>query len=845
MPRNSKRRLPLLVLALVGSVVEVAGCATWQGPRIDPTGERLFVWPNEPSLVAPVPVGAPPIFTPAPIGAGPIVGPAPAAPVVQPLPSMAPSTPFGNVVAPPVYSDPPGVVPAAPLVGPGPGVPIAAPPPLPPPPVIAPQIPAGPALPMPPPPGIAAAPVLPSAGVAPIGRDYLRVSPSGLVAAVGSEMLLKAGIVAREGHLVANQRVDWTVARTGVGQFTELGFRDLGQLWGFFEAPRKVDDWTATTTTAVVPITLYTSTPNPNDNVPIFRGESWVTVTSASEGTSVVAAHAPAYREFNQATSTIYWIDAQWVFPQPAIVELGRPHTLTTTLMRRTDGVPLAGWIVRYDVSGGASLGYEGGNFVESTTDAAGRASVEVSPKDAGGGGAINVGITIVRPQTAGPAVMPRLELGRGVATISWTAAAPLPVVPIAPGIPGGPVPLPAPPTFSPPPTLPPVTNQPAPAPAPNAYTPPAAATGQPRLEASLRAAGTDQVAVGEFAAFELTVTNRGDGVARNILVTDRFDRGLRHQNAQPNEYMIKYSGMRDLQPNESQMIRLTFQVVDGGKQCHEATVTADGAEAVSKSGCIMARQAALEVSITGPRSRVVGETAEFSAVVKNVGDVAATNIEMVIRCDAAIVPTKAEAGSVSLADGGILLKIDRLEPAERRTFGMNGECRGASNRACARAIVTADGGVNQAAEACVEILSPLSNAAPGATAAPAVSNLRLTVAVTKNPARVGEKQLINVVMENAGQQVERQVDMRVLLPREFTLDPTAIQPQSEATVLGNEIRFTRITDLATGQQRRYLIPVTPNRTGRVQVRAEIAAPSLTPPKSFDSEVIEITAASP
>jgi len=360
-----------------------------------------------------------------------------------------------------------------------------------------------------------------------------------------------------------------------------------------------------------------------------------------------------------------------------------------------------------------------------------------------------------------------------------------------------------------------------------------------------MRAAGTDQVAVGEFASFELTVTNRGDGVARNILVTDRFDRGLRHEKAQPNEYAIKYPfGMRELQPNESQMIRLTFQVVDGGKQCHEATVTADGAEAVSQSGCIMARQAALEVSITGPRSRVVGETAEFSAVVKNVGDVAATNIEMVIRCDAAIVATMAERGSQPLADGAVL-KIDRLEPAERRPFRMNGQCRSASNRACAKAIVTADGGVNQAAEACVEILSPLSNAAPGAAAAPAASNLRLTVAVTKNPARVGEKQLINVVLENAGQQAERQVDMRVLLPQEFTLDPTAIQPQSEATVLGNEIRFTRIAELVPGQQRQYVIPVTPNRTGRVQVRAEIAAPSLTPPKSFDSEVIEITSASP
>ena len=254
----------------------------------------------------------------------------------------------------------------------------------------------------------------------------------------------------------------------------------------------------------------------------------------------MVTALAPAYCEFNQATSTIYWIDAQWVFPQPAIVELGRPHTLTTTLMRRTDGMPLAGWIVRYDVSGGASLGYEGGNFVEATTDAAGRASVEVSPKDAGGG-VINVGITIIRPQTAGPAVdaatgtrargdddhLDRRGAAAGGADRSRRARRAVPLRPAG--------------NFSPPPSLPPVTNPAGPPPAtappaalaPNPNTPPAAATGKPRLEASIGPRELDQVAVGEFASFELTVTNRGDGVARNIFVTDRFDRGLRHEQAQ------------------------------------------------------------------------------------------------------------------------------------------------------------------------------------------------------------------------------------------------------------------------------------------------------------------------
>ena len=62
---------------------------------------------------------------------------------------------------------------------------------------------------------------------------------------------------------------------------------------------------------------------------------------------------------------------------------------------------------------------------------------------------------------------------------------------------------------------------------------------------------------------------------------------------------------------------------------------------------------------------------------------------------------------------------------------------------------------------------------------------------VTKNPARVGEKQLINVVRRKTPVNRPSTGWMRVILPQEFTLDATQIQPQSEATVLGQEIRFT------------------------------------------------------
>ena len=231
------------------------------------------------------------------------------------------------------------MIPTAPLVGPAPGVATTLPT-LPPPPVVVPTGAVVPNSQLPPPPGVAVVPVLPVANVVPCGKEYLRVSPEGLVAPVGSEMLLKAGIIATDGHLVMNQRVDWSINPCGAGNVhANSGFRDRGQFLGFLEAPQRIDNWNATSTTAVVPITLNTSTPDPSDDVPIYRGEAWVTVTSPVEGASVVTAEATAYSEFNRQTSTIYWVDAQWFFPQPSVVEPGRSHTLTTTVVRKTETV--------------------------------------------------------------------------------------------------------------------------------------------------------------------------------------------------------------------------------------------------------------------------------------------------------------------------------------------------------------------------------------------------------------------------------------------------------------------------------------------------------------------------
>lgn len=756
--RQLTTRAAAYAVTLVGLLAVVGGCASWQGPRIDPSGERIFIWPNDPQPVVTSPF--PPVVTApgAPVVTGPpvVTSPPAGAPIITtPPPAIPPATgigaPMGNVQAPPVFSDPtavpppavgtpyapnvvvPGAMPAAPALPPGAVVPPAA----------ATAVAGAPMAPIVPqtltamrPAGV---PIMatPIGTCAPRGVQYLRVTPNGIMAPVGSEVVIKAGVSDCDGSLLTNRRVEWGIA--GAGQFTELGSRhQVGTFAWPWTLPRRIAANHAISTTATGESTLFSGTPDPNDDVPIFRGEAWVTLTSPCEGTSLVTAFAPSLPNYNRVTVQVFWVDAQFIFPPSTTAEPGRPHVLTTTVLRRSDNAPLAGWTVRYDVAGGASLGYEGGNFVETQTDAAGRASVEVSPVDAGGG-TTNVAVSVYRPAVGGGT--PPRGLGSNITTITWGGAAQgvVPGVPTAPVTPS----MPAPPLASPPvadpytvspslptnpyspgtstppsSTMPPSSVQPpvgsssgaGSAQAPDPYSPPPgdAGVGRPQLQVRVGPATPGQVAVGEFVRFDVVITNTGDGTARGIQVRDEFTAGLRHPSAKPGESAIVNTSIQDLPPNESTTVPLTFQVTAEGEQCHTVIVSAQDAETISQRGCVQGiRPAVASFRITGLRSAVVGQTAQFNVSVRN-GDVTTPDAQVVLKFDPAIEPTGTlDPSHERLPDGSILLKLGDLARGDLRTFVVEGRCKAQSQNACVQGELSSGGAFLTAAESCVEILPP------------------------------------------------------------------------------------------------------------------------------------------
>jgi uncharacterized repeat protein (TIGR01451 family) len=255
----------------------------------------------------------------------------------------------------------------------------------------------------------------------------LTLTPSVMSAPIGSEVLLIAGVVSADGHLRCNQRLEWIIAQGSVGQFTDIGKNDfVDMVLGDYNRPRLVNAVFGVGSTASRDEQVKRSPQPGADEIAILPGQGWIKIASPVEGVSTVTVTAAkiASAAEKTKTATIYWTDASWRFPPPAINSAGSKHSLTTTVMRQSNQSPCPGWVVKYTIAGGPPAGFspDGASSIEVATDAAGQATAEILQK-APAHGTNQIGIEVIRPAELPGAAGQRLTVGSGSVMQTWTAA--------------------------------------------------------------------------------------------------------------------------------------------------------------------------------------------------------------------------------------------------------------------------------------------------------------------------------------------------------------------------------------------------------------------------------------
>ncbi len=262
----------------------------------------------------------------------------------------------------------------------------------------------------------------------------LQLTPMSVVAPVGGEVVLLAGICGPDGYFVQREPLEWMLSPESVGTFIEVGDDKPGRLSSFFHNDPKIEKLDvdfARGRTSSKRTMITRGTPNCNDDIKLGKGQTWLSISSPTEGISRVTVLAPDSDIWDRRrlTSTIYWIDAQWTFPAPIITAKERPAVLQTRVNKSENLVPAAGWIVEYEIVDPQIARFlptnDGTTQIQGTTarvvvNSDGIAPVQIGAKpDAFGTSPVLV--RVIRPPKPSDGI-PQLIVGAGQTTVTFSS---------------------------------------------------------------------------------------------------------------------------------------------------------------------------------------------------------------------------------------------------------------------------------------------------------------------------------------------------------------------------------------------------------------------------------------
>ena len=457
----------------------------------------------------------------------------------------------------------------------------------------------------------------------------LLITPNRLVAPVGGEVVILAGVCGKDEYLVTNEAIEYMLDPDGVGQIVEVGDDAKGQRKSFWSTSKepKVEklgvDFARGRTSREAGI-ITKGTADRSDDLPIRKGQTWISLTSPTEGTSKVTILAPDSDVWDKRrqTATIYWIDASWDFPQPQFLSGEQQTTLVTKVMKSDSYVPAEGWIVKY-----RSLNPEYAEFVflnaagaeglgataSAKVDAQGIASVVLRRKNLGPDGTTNPksGTALVELEIMRPIIgdMPELPLARSTTSVTWSAP-----------------------------------------------------------DLVLDAVGPDITSPGQSVQYLLKITNQGDQAAETIIAKATFPTGMRidgtsfsPQRSTPNSLIWEFGPLQarsvfEVVINVTPISPLDAQVL--------FELSATGQENQQKPVRTNVQQASLTMQLV-PKPNMgqaaIGDQVGFDCVLTNTGSQSINNIQIEIDCDPGLIHEAAGIASTKVKQD-----VPYLRPGDR-----------------------------------------------------------------------------------------------------------------------------------------------------------------------------------
>ena len=473
------------------------------------------------------------------------------------------------------------------------------------------------------------------------------MTPSRIVAPVGSEVVVIAGICGSDGFFAVNQPLEWILSNDSVGQFVEIGgthHPTFNKLVG--PSSKKFDGQYAWGRTGLKHRILSRGTPTPTDDIELRKGQTFVSVSSVSPGTTYVTGVAPKAEGWDRrkASTIIHWVDGTWAIPTPVQATAGTVTALTT-LISDTEGRGLKDWPVRYSIVGGAPAEFApaGSQTADSKSNNDGQATVQIrQPAGQFEPGTTQVRVDVVRPPVFG---QPELIVESGLTTVDWSAPA-----------------------------------------------------------LTIRAIGPRATEQGSPFSYRVEVSNPGDQTARNVIVrTKDLDDSIEYISStpKPTEYGRQYEwNIGDVvagAPAKFVDVQLKSEKLGNIGLCFQVISQEDGLDTTACAETEIV-QPCINLVIEGPGNVRVGDQANFLLRVENRCDQPLENVEMTIAYDPGLVrPGKPNPTKIRLRDNGLM----QVNQSEDFPFSAIAQAAG---QQCLNVTVTADGVRPERQTACVNV---------------------------------------------------------------------------------------------------------------------------------------------
>ncbi len=320
---------------------------------------------------------------------------------------------------------------------------------------------------------------------------------------------------------------------------------------------------------------------------------------------------------------------------------------------------------------------------------------------------------------------------------------------------------------------------------------------------------------VGTPVTYTITVVNPGNGPATNINLVDEFDAGLEHQSgANPIQLDVG-----TLAPGQSRSVQLVLTPRRSGQLVNRVTATADGGLREQATHTLTAALPKVSISKSGPAFRYAKRPAEWNITVTNGGEVPVSNVAVRDQLPVELSFVQAGQGG-QLVGGQVVWNLGTLQAGEQRTVQVTTRAEQLTPRAINVATVTADPGIQERAEAAIEIRG--------------IPAFMLEAIDTEDPVEIGGRTTYEIRVSNTGSLVGNGIQITAVVPPQLrALSGTGpVQPKIE----GNKVTFPAVDGLVPGKDLRYSITVEAVRVGDVRFRVEMRSTSLGPEPVIEEE---------